>query len=186
MLTKGLLIKSLAQGLMIFAAAFGTYLWALAGNPVSAPAARSMGLGVVMLANLLLVQVNASERDFIFHTARRLAKDKVMWAVNQLTLAGLAAILYTPLHEVLKLAPLSGVQLASVLGMALVSTLWYELVKAIAGRRSKTWAARRSSGYAKAAFFLCGEISRPYFVSSGFFRRETSRLGTILSCCWRS
>ncbi len=136
MLTKGLLVKSLAQGLMIFTAAFGTYLWALAGNPVNAPAARAMGLSIVMLANLLLVQVNASERDFIFRTARRLAKDKVMWAVNLLTLAGLAAILYTPLHEVLKLAPLNGAQLMTVLGMALVSTLWYELVKAIASKRS--------------------------------------------------
>jgi len=68
--------------------------------------------------------------------ARRLAKDKVMWAVNLLTLAGLAAILYTPLHEVLKLAPLNGAQLMTVLGMALVSTLWYELVKAIARKRS--------------------------------------------------
>ena len=129
-LTKGLLGKSVLQGLAIFAASFGIYLWALAGNPANAPMARAMGLGVVMLANLLLVQVNASEWDFIFHTARRLAKDRVMWAVNLLTLAGLAVILYTPLHEVLKLAPLSGAQLLTVTGAALVSTLWYELAKA--------------------------------------------------------
>ncbi len=134
-LTKRLLFKSLAQGLAMFAAAFGTYLWTLAGDPANAPVARAMGLGVVMLANLLLVQVNASGLDSIFHTSRRLAKDKVMWAVNLLTLAGLAAILYTPLHGVLRLAPLSAAQLLTVLGMALVSTLWYEVVKLIVRRK---------------------------------------------------
>ncbi len=137
LLTRRLLAKSVAQGFAIFAASFGTYLWALAGNPANAPAARSMGLAIIMLSNLLLVQVNASEFDSILHSVRLLAKDRVMWAVNLLTLAGLALVLYTPLHEVLKLASLSGGQLLAVVGMALVSTLWYELVKAVLRRRRR-------------------------------------------------
>ena len=130
MLTKRLLWKSLAQGLAIFAAAFGTYLFTMAGDPANAPAARAMGLGVVMLSNLLLVQVNASARDSVFRSVRLLARDRVMWAVNLLTLAGLTLILYTPLHGVLKLAPLSAGQLLGIAGMALAATLWYEAVKA--------------------------------------------------------
>jgi Ca2+-transporting ATPase len=130
MLTRGGLFKSVLQGLMIFAAAFGTYFWTLSGNPANAPTARAMGLAILMIANLLLVQVNSSSRDFITHSIRRLARDKVMWLINLGTLAGLAAILYTPLANVLKLAPLSAYQMLIVLGMAVASTLWYELVKA--------------------------------------------------------
>ncbi len=135
-LTRNGLVKSVLQGLMFFAAAFGTYFWTLAGDPANAPVARAMGLGIVMLANLLLVQVNCSEHDFVVHSIRRLARDKIMWLVNIVTLAGLAAILYTPLANVLRLAPLSGQQLLIVVGMALASTLWYELVK-VAGKMRK-------------------------------------------------
>lgn len=137
MLTRGGLFKSVLQGLMIFGAAFGTYFWTLSGNPANAPTARAMGLAILMIANLLLVQVNSSSRDFITHSIRRLARDKVMWLINLGTLAGLAAILYTPLANVLKLAPLSAYQMLIVLGMAVVSTLWYELVKAARKMRKR-------------------------------------------------
>jgi len=140
LLTQSGLFKSVLQGLTVFAAAFGTYFWALAGRPDNAPAARAMGLGIIMLANLLLVLVNSSERDFAAHSIRRLARDKVMWLVNFGTLVGLAALLYTPLAGVLKLAPLSAWQMLIVLGMAFLSTGWYELVKAI--RRIRERAAR--------------------------------------------
>ena len=138
MLTRGGLVKSVLQGLMIFAAAFGTYFWMLAGNPGNAPAARSMGLAIVILANLLLVQVNCSDHDSVMHSICRLARDKVMWLINLGTLAGLAAILYTPLANVLKLAPLSALQMLIVLGMALASTLWYELVKVVRKTRKRS------------------------------------------------
>lgn len=82
LLTRSGLFKSVLQGLTVFAAAFGTYFWALAGKPGNAPAARAMGLGIIMLANLLLVLVNSSERDFAARSIRRLARDKVMWLVN--------------------------------------------------------------------------------------------------------
>ena len=61
-LTAGVLLKSVLQGLMIFAASFGVYLITMAGNEQNAPVARAMGLAVIMLANLLLVQVNSSEK----------------------------------------------------------------------------------------------------------------------------
>ena len=78
MLTRSMLIKSVLQGLTIFAAAFGTYFWMLAGNPVNAPAARAMGLAIIMIANLLLVQVNSSSHDFIARSIRSMVRDKVM------------------------------------------------------------------------------------------------------------
>jgi len=120
------------QGLAIFAASFGPYLLL---NPDSGPEAaaiaRSMGLTVIMLANLVLVQVNSSDVDSVLFSVKRLSHDKVMWAVNAITLAGLSVILYTPLNSFLKLAPLSPARLLAAFGLAAASVLWYEIVKAI-------------------------------------------------------
>jgi Ca2+-transporting ATPase len=138
LLSAGALAKSLLQGLLLFAASFGAYWFAL---PAGAAIARAMGLAVIMLGNLLLVQVNSSHTDSIAHSIKRLAKDKVMWAIILGTLAGLALILYSPLNGVLKLAPLSLPQLAICVGLSAVSVLWYEAVKWIKRMRKR---ARRS------------------------------------------
>ena len=131
LLTPRILIKSVIQGLVIFAASFGTYLTVLAGNEANAPVARTMGIAIIMLSNLLLAQVNSSECDFTFRSVIRFAKDKVMWGVNIFTIIGLAAILYTPLAEFLKLAPLSATQLFTAVGIAVAAVLWYEIVKLV-------------------------------------------------------
>ncbi len=125
------LLKSIVQGMAVFAASFATYFNVLAGNPANAPAARAMGLVIIMLSNLFLVQVNSSDRDFAIRSIFRLAKDGVMWAVNIGTLIMIAVILYTPLSGFLKLAPLSAGQLLTTLGMAAAAVLWYEIVKLI-------------------------------------------------------
>lgn len=131
LLNRRILLKSVLQGLVIFAASFGTYFTVLAGNSDNAPVARAMGLAIIMLSNLFLVQVNSSDRDFAYQSVLRLAKDKVMWIVNIFTVLGLLAILYTPIAGFLKLAPLSVGQFFAVLGIAAVSVLWYELVKLV-------------------------------------------------------
>lgn len=131
LLTGKLLGKSVLQGIFVFAASFGSYFATLAGNSANAPLARSMGLAVIMLANLFLVQVISSDRDFAYHSLKRLAKDWVMWAVNLGTPALLGIILYSPLSVYLKLAPLTGAQAFAALGLAAASVLWIEFVKLI-------------------------------------------------------
>ena len=129
LLTGKLLSKSILQGLFVFAASFGAYYFTVKNSPAHAPAARSMGLSIIMLANLFLVQVNSSDYDNIFYSIRQLLNDKVMWAVNAGTVILLAVILYSPLAGLLKLAPLSALQMLTALGLAASSVLWYELVK---------------------------------------------------------
>ena len=136
LLTGGLLGKAVMQGLVIFGASFGAYFVTLAGNPGNAAIARSMGLAIIMLANLFLVQVNSSDHDFAFRSVLHLAKDRVIWAANLGTLALLGVILYTPLSVYLKLAPLSGKQFLVALGLSAASVLWYELVKLVKKLRS--------------------------------------------------
>lgn len=137
LVTTGMLLKSLLQGLAVFGASFLTYFTALGGDPANAPAARAMGIAVIMLANLFLVQVNSSTRDSFVTSVKRLIKDKVMWAVTLGTIAGLLIIIYSPLSGFLKLAPLSALQLLMVFGIAAASVLWYEIVKLIKRIRYK-------------------------------------------------
>jgi Ca2+-transporting ATPase len=131
------LLKSVIQGLVVFAASFGTYYTVLAGDVDNAPVARAMGLAVIMLSNLFLVQVNSSDHDFVGHSMALLSKDRVMWAVTIGTLVMLGIILYTPLSVFLKLAALSVGQFFTALGMAAAAVLWYEVVKLIKRLRSR-------------------------------------------------
>lgn len=129
LLNMNVLLKSVIQGLVVFAASFGTYYTLLSGNPANAPVARAMGLAIIMLSNLFLVEVNSSNYDFAVRSIARLSKDWVMWAVNIGTLLLLVIILYTPLSGFLKLAPLSAGQFFSSVGIAAAAVLWYEIVK---------------------------------------------------------
>lgn len=131
LLSPKLLIKSVLQGITIFVASFGAYFYTLAGSPDNAPTARTMGLAIIMLANLFLVQVNSSNYDFAFRSIKRLVKDKVMWAVNIGTIALLIAVIYTPISGFLKLSALNIKQLFVVVGLAILSVFWYELFKPI-------------------------------------------------------
>ncbi len=136
LLTAGGLCRSIAQGLMIFAASFGAYYGMLqSGFP--AESARAMGLAVIMLANLFLVQMVSSDYDSACRSVLRLARDPVMWGVDLATLAMLALILYTPLAGFLKLAPLTLPQLLTAVGLAAASVVWYEGVKWIKRARAK-------------------------------------------------
>ncbi|MDD2286435.1 MAG: cation-translocating P-type ATPase [Paludibacter sp.] len=131
LLNAKIFTKSIIQGLIIFAASFGTYYTTLNGNFDNAPSARAMGLSIIIISNLFLVQVNSSDNDFAFKSVARLAKDKVMWAVNFSTLAMLGIILYSPMNALLKLAPLSVTLLLKAVGFAVVAVFWYELVKLV-------------------------------------------------------
>ena len=131
LLTAHILAKSVLQGLVIFAASFGAYYVTLSGNADNASVARAIGLSIIMISNLFLVQVNSSDHDFALQSIIRLAKDKVMWAVNFGTLAMLGIILYSPLNAFLKLAPLSVPMLLKAVGIAAVAVFWDELVKLV-------------------------------------------------------
>ena len=129
MLTWQTVLKSVLQGFTVFVASFGSYYYMLSANPGNAGAARAMGIGVIMFANLFLVQCNSSDIDSIFTSIKRLSKDKVMWIINIVVIAALLLFLYTPLNGFLKFAPLTAGQFFTMFGLAAASVLWYEIVK---------------------------------------------------------
>lgn len=129
LLCTKLLVKSILQGVSVFAAAFGTYYMVLIKDPLNASVARAMGLIIIMFSNLFLVQVNSSERDFAIQSIARLVKDQVMWVVNIGTIIMILVILYTPLSDFVKLSPLSAGQFLCSVGIAGAAVFWYEIVK---------------------------------------------------------
>lgn len=131
LIKMGSLSKSLLQGFVLFGASFGTYAVFLNQYPDNPFLARSMGLTIMFLANIVLVQVNSSDTEFAIKSALTLMGDKVIVGVNTAIIAGLLIMLYTPLAAVLKLAPLSFSQLLLAAGIALVSASWYEVVKLV-------------------------------------------------------
>lgn len=127
-LNAAALSKSVLQGLIIFAGSFGVYYISMK-NGGSAATARTLGLAVIILANLFLVQVNSSDREYAARSFAMLIKDKVMWIVYIATIAGLLLIMYSPVATFLKLAPLSAAQFIMAMGIAFAGVFWYELVK---------------------------------------------------------
>jgi len=129
LLTAAMLAKSVMQGLAIFGASFAVYYIFVNRYPDNAALARTMGLSIILLSNVLLVQVNSSSTEFAITSFMRQIKDKVMWAVIIGTMALLFVMIYTPLSGFLKLAPLSLGQLFLSAGLSCAAVLWYELVK---------------------------------------------------------
>ncbi|MEQ8197397.1 MAG: cation-translocating P-type ATPase, partial [Clostridiaceae bacterium] len=130
LLSAAMLSKSVMQGLTIFGASFSMYLYFLNLYPGNAPLARTMGLSIILLSNVLLVQVISSNTEYAYRTFVRQIKDKVMWAVILGTAAALVVMIYTPLNGFLKLALLSSGQLLLSVGISFLAVMWYELVKA--------------------------------------------------------
>ena len=129
-----MLVKALLQGLAIFGVSIGAYYYFIDGG-VGTPAGREIaGRTFVLLllgfANLFLVYVNQSEKEF---AVAMLLKwhDKVIILVNVVIFTALALIIYLPAgNAVAKTMPLSLVEVASAIGLAALATLWWELVKA--------------------------------------------------------
>lgn len=128
-LTSEVLIKSIIQGIVLFIASFGVYYMHLSNYPNEHEIARSMGLMVIVLSNLLLVQVNSSNTDLAYKSLKYLKKDKVMWSVLIGTVLGIIVIMYTPIASALSLASLTITQVCKVVIISTIAVLWYELVK---------------------------------------------------------
>ncbi|MDO5114618.1 MAG: cation-translocating P-type ATPase [Synergistaceae bacterium] len=126
-ITRGLFGKALAQGLAIFAAAFGSYYAALQHG--GAEHARTFFLTVLVLANLFLVYVNRSDKDFAFKKGSA-AADMIAWLVNIGVLLCLVVMSTLPhAAAATKLSQLSAADFALALLTAACATFWWEAVK---------------------------------------------------------
>ncbi|MDD4614394.1 MAG: cation-translocating P-type ATPase [Caldisericia bacterium] len=123
-----LLRRSVLQGLVLFAASFGTY-YVVLQQTNNAALARTFGLVIIIVSNLFLVYANSSVTVPVFKMWKLVWKDRVMQIVNIATIVGLLLIVYTPLHVYLKLTPLSMGQFLITFAIAFVAVFWIELFK---------------------------------------------------------
>lgn len=128
---SGLLIKAISQGITIFAAAFGSYVYLLNFARFSEEFSRSFALTVLILCNLFLVYVNQSKKQLAIKGI--IAKtDKVIFYVNLGMLAVIVFILYIPAGNLIaKTCALSIFQIILAIIIAALATLWWDLVKLI-------------------------------------------------------
>ena len=152
LVSKSLLVKSLLQGLTIFAASFGSYAY-LVGNfnitkiiancfsfaipqgmsdfDIVTAFARSFALLVLGFASLFLVYVNQSEKRYALSGIFKFS-DRVMWYVNIGIVGILFLVIYTPIGQnYVKTIPLGLNMVALAIGIAFVSTFWWEVVKLV-------------------------------------------------------
>ena len=123
-----LLGKSISQGLVIFLASFMTYYYFLSilHSPL---VGRTIGISIIILANLFLVLVNSSDEELCYKVIPKILKDKVIVLEFILTILILLIGIYSPLHTFLKLSSLSIIQFVLVLLIAFFSVFWYEAIK---------------------------------------------------------
>ena len=125
--TKDILAKALLQGLVIFAAVFGSYCYTLPRE--GAEHARTFFLAALVLSNLFLVYVNRSDTRPAFAKTGD-GFDPVPWIINLAILGGLVLISSAPtLASMAKVKPLSSADFAAAMAIAALATFWWEIVK---------------------------------------------------------
>ncbi len=130
LINGSLILKSLFQGLMIFAAAFGSYTY-LYKSGAGESAARTFAMLVLGLSNLLLVYINQSDKEFAFRNIVNF-KDKVVITVNSIIIAVLIIIAYVPtVNGIVQTAPLSAKNFLLSIAISVLATMWWEIVKLI-------------------------------------------------------
>ena len=127
---KGILFKSILQGLIIFLSSFITY-YLLLNNTGNAELARTMGLLIIVISNIFLVQEISSDYDYMITTFFKLIKDKVLIFITFAILIIFMTIIYSPLNEIFKLHFLTFTQLLLVVLISFISVIWYDFVKFI-------------------------------------------------------
>jgi Ca2+-transporting ATPase len=128
LLSPSRFMRCILQGIIIFIASFGLFYYLLK-NGASPEVARTSGFTVLVLSNIFLVSVNSSDTESIIRTLLNTRKDKVIWVVNFIIVLSLCVMVYSPINQYLRLAPLPPRYVFYVLVIALLAVIWYEIYK---------------------------------------------------------
>jgi Ca2+-transporting ATPase len=137
LLSKEVILKSFLQGGIIFAASFSTYYYLLKSNPLQIPLARTAGLSIIIVSNLVLLLVNCSETEYTYQSIAKMRKDKGIILAFLATILLLFTILFSPVSNLLLLKPLDIIQFIIILGGAILTVLWYDFMKMIRNRAQR-------------------------------------------------
>jgi Ca2+-transporting ATPase len=137
LINRHILGKAILQGLVVFFAAFGCYIWLLKAGWAQ-ESARTFSLLVLAFSSLLLVYIEQSEKTYAISNVLRL-KDRVIWYVTVAILAALGLVVYfPPMNVMAKTAALPSGMVGIALLVAVFATFWWDVIKAIALWRNRS------------------------------------------------
>lgn len=128
LLTKGLTVKVLLQGVTMFLAAFLPFYY-MVDSGINVDFARTFSLMVLIVGNVVLVLVNRSNTKYLINLFKEKGS-KARFYINSLALVLLFSIVYIPAaHNIFKTVAIDfkTAIIACILGAA--STGWWEIVK---------------------------------------------------------
>ncbi|HHU74891.1 MAG TPA: cation-translocating P-type ATPase, partial [Clostridiales bacterium] len=128
LLSKGLMLKSTLQGLILFITVFLWY-YLLLEVTSNGEIARTAGFFVLVLSNINLILVNCSDKESIVRSWNKIRKDKGILLVNLLTITITTLLIYTPIHSFFAFSPLPLKILIISILLSFLSVGWYEIVK---------------------------------------------------------
>lgn len=128
LIDKKMIIFSLMQGVGILLITLITYHFVL--NILSEPQARAFTFVCLVIANIVLIFSNRTEKCSLLGS--RILNNKILVLIALMTLVFLGLTIYLPfLAKLFQFAPLSAHYLPLSIGIGISSVLWYELLKLI-------------------------------------------------------
>ncbi|MDI6618818.1 MAG: cation-translocating P-type ATPase [Clostridiales bacterium] len=128
LLPKNLTAKVILQGTSMFLASFVPFHYLVdTGTPIDT--ARSFALLTLIVSNVVLVLVNRTDTQFLWHIFKE-GKNNARLLINSLSIIFMLMIIYVPLlNTVFKTGPLSLHMLVISVFTGIISSIWWEIVK---------------------------------------------------------
>lgn len=133
LITLNSILKSIVQGFILFFISFGTYAYYYYKMD-EVEIARTMGITILIIANIFLVLTNSSRKELTWKNIE-LLKDRVIFILLSAMLIFLGILIYTPLNRYFGFTVLSFCQIGLALFLGMVSVVWYDLIKIFKVRR---------------------------------------------------
>lgn len=137
LVSRKYIFASIIQGLSIFIAFFGSYIYLL-NNNYSKEIASTFALTVLILSNLFIVYINMSNTETAINCFIKSLKDKVITGINISILVMLSLIIYLPfVQKIVGTKTLNLYQTLTAIIISLVCTLWFDITKIIKNKKTK-------------------------------------------------
>lgn len=128
LVNKSMVIKAVLQGLTIFLAAFIPFHY-LVDNGYNINMARSFSLMTLIVSNVVLVLVNRSNTEYLFHIFKE-TENKARLLINCISLIMIFCIIYIPVFQaIFKTSSLNFRFAIASCTLGIVSAAWWEFVK---------------------------------------------------------
>jgi Ca2+-transporting ATPase len=130
-------LYSFLQGLSVLIAVIFVFLWFYQGNPEHEDQARTLSFATMVIANLLLIQVNLSGSRSLVKTIN--SHNKAFWLVMTGALLSLFLIIVLPpLQNLFHFSPVAPEDVLIAASIGFISVAWFKVVDVFKRRRHQS------------------------------------------------